>query len=83
MYDISSCFHLMSCLSEAGIPVAYGITFTSSYFYFAVCFIDCFTCLFSPLAFYSPAHLWISKKFKAVDIVAKILRIRQSRNYRL
>ena len=83
MYDISSCFRLMCCLLEVGIPVACGIIFTSSYFYFAVGFIDCFTCLFSPLAFYSLAHLWDSKKFKAVNVVAKILRIRQSQNYRL
>ena len=83
MYDISFCFRLMCCLSEARIPVACGIIFNSSYFYFAVSFIDCFTCLFSPMAFYSLAHLWDSKNFKAVDVVTKILGIRQSRNYRL
>ena len=76
MYDISSCFRLMCCLSEAGIPIACGIIFTSFYFYFAVSFIDCFTCLFSMLAFYNFAHLWDSKKFKAIDVVAKILQIR-------
>ena len=73
----------MCCLSEAGIPVARSIIFTSSYFYFVIGFIDCFTCLVSPLAFYSLAHLWDSKKFKAVNVVAKILRIRQSQNFRL
>ena len=76
MYDNSSCFRLMCCLSEAGIPVACGIIFTSFYFYFVVSFIDCFTCLFSMLAFYKLAHLLDSKKFKAIDVVAKILQIR-------
>ena len=57
MYDISSCFHLMCCLLKVGIPVACGIIFIGSYFYFAVGFIDYFTCLFPLLAFYSLAHL--------------------------
>ena len=54
-----------------------SIFFLFLFTYGAISFIGLLTCLFSLLAFYSFAHSWGSKNFcKAVDVVAKILRIR-------
>ena len=64
-----------------GFPSAYGTHhfFCELYLYLFenlsvfVNFIGCLTCLFSPLAFYSLAHLWGSKNFcKAANVVALI-----------
>ena len=60
----------------AGIPIACGIIFTSSYFYLHMepsALLAVLHVYSLRLAFYNLAHLWDSKKFKAVDVIAKIL----------
>ena len=79
MYEIFFLFSflLICCLSGAGIPVACGIIFTSSYFYLlmepsallTVLHVYSLRWLFIALPIYGVLKIFV----KAVDVVAKIL----------